>query len=244
MKTAPFILLSCLAILLSCSSEEMQFVDTIASPESILNYVDPFIGTGGHGHTFPGATTPFGMVQCSPQTRLEGWDACSGYHYTDNRIYGFAHTALSGTGVGDYGDILLFPQLSGEPSPRNEHGQVYSTFNKTDESALAGKYCVILESGIEVELTVTPRAGVYQYTFPSGKEAAFLIDFKHRDKVLDCSNVETLSKSFSKMREAAADMWHTELSKFKIRSESHDNAVIFYTALYHSFIAPNLFSAS
>src|ERR1700733_12544843 len=69
--------------------------------------VDPFIGTGGHGHTYPGAVVPFGMVQLSPDTRLEGWDGCSGYHYSDSVIYGFSHTHLSGTGCSDWGDILL-----------------------------------------------------------------------------------------------------------------------------------------
>ena len=73
------------------------------------DYVNPFIGTGGHGHTFPGATVPFGMVQLSPDTRLEGWDGCSGYHYSDSIIYGFSHTHLSGTGVADYCDILFMP---------------------------------------------------------------------------------------------------------------------------------------
>src|SRR6185503_11404882 len=72
-------------------------------------YVDPFIGTGGHGHTFPGATVPFGMVQLSPDTRLDGWDGCSGYHHDDEYVYGFSHTHLSGTGCSDYGDILLMP---------------------------------------------------------------------------------------------------------------------------------------
>ncbi len=75
----------------------------------LTKYVDPFVGTGGHGHTFPGATRPFGMVQLSPDTRLTGWDGCSGYHYSDTIVYGFSHTHLSGTGISDYGDILLMP---------------------------------------------------------------------------------------------------------------------------------------
>jgi len=77
--------------------------------DDLTQHVDPFIGTGGHGHTFPGATVPFGMVQLSPDTRLTGWDGCSGYHYTDSLVYGFSHTHLSGTGVSDYGDVLLMP---------------------------------------------------------------------------------------------------------------------------------------
>ncbi|MCD4723666.1 MAG: glycoside hydrolase family 92 protein, partial [Bacteroidales bacterium] len=77
------------------------------------NYVNPFIGTGGHGHTYPGAMVPFGMVQLSPDTRKDNWDACSGYHYSDSTIFGFSHTHLSGTGVGDYGDIRLLPWSGG-----------------------------------------------------------------------------------------------------------------------------------
>ncbi len=86
----------------------------VYSQQNLTRYVDPFIGTGGHGHTFPGATMPFGMVQLSPDTRLTGWDGCSGYHYSDRIIYGFRHTHLSGTGISDYGDILLMPTV-GQP---------------------------------------------------------------------------------------------------------------------------------
>ena len=79
--------------------------------EDKLQYVNPFIGTGGHGHTYPGASAPFGMMQLSPDTRYDGWDGCSGYHYSDDVIYGFSHTHLSGTGVSDYGDLLIVPQV-------------------------------------------------------------------------------------------------------------------------------------
>jgi putative alpha-1,2-mannosidase len=81
----------------------------VIAQRDLSRYVDPFVGTAGHGHTFPGATMPFGMVQLSPDTRLTGWDGCSGYHYSDNITYGFSHTHLSGTGISDYGDILLMP---------------------------------------------------------------------------------------------------------------------------------------
>ena len=91
-------------------------------------YVDPFIGTGGHGHTYPGATLPFGMLQLSPDTRLEGWDGCSGYHYSDEVVYGFSHTHLSGTGISDYGDILLMP-TTGEP-------QMFSGYGATPDHGL------------------------------------------------------------------------------------------------------------
>ncbi|MBL7887989.1 MAG: alpha-mannosidase, partial [Bacteroidia bacterium] len=86
------------------------FCATHAQKINYSTYVNPFIGTGGHGHTFPGATVPFGMVQLSPDTRIDGsWDGCSGYHHSDSIIYGFSHTHLSGTGCSDYGDIALMP---------------------------------------------------------------------------------------------------------------------------------------
>src|SRR4051812_39948539 len=106
----------------------------IQAQQSYLQYVNPFIGTGGHGHTYPGATVPHGMVQLSPDTRLTGWDGCSGYHYSDSFIYGFTHTHLSGTGVSDYGDILLMP-MNGTPASNNK---IYgSVFNHKNEKATA-----------------------------------------------------------------------------------------------------------
>ena len=86
--------------ILSCTNEKQ------ISEQQLTSLVNPFVGTGEHGHTFPGASMPFGMMQLSPDTRLDGWDGCSGYHYSDNYIYGFTHTHLSGTGILDYGDIL------------------------------------------------------------------------------------------------------------------------------------------
>jgi putative alpha-1,2-mannosidase len=103
------------------------------------DYVDPFIGTGGHGHTFPGATLPFGMVQLSPDTRKDSWDGCSGYHYSDNTIIGFSHTHLSGTGVGDYGDIRLMPmtgKLITVPGKEEDPSSGYrSRFSHNNETA-------------------------------------------------------------------------------------------------------------
>lgn len=146
-------------------------------------WVDPFIGTDGHGHTFPGATLPFGMVQVNPQTRLTGWDGCSGYHYSDSIIYGFAHTALNGTGASDYGDILVMPVV-GKPVFNNR--EYCSPFSKTTEFAEPGYYRVKLEKpGVLAEVTATPRVGYHRYTFPSTPEALFIIDLQHRDRVLD-----------------------------------------------------------
>ena len=118
----------------------------IAAQQNLTRHVDPFIGTAGHGHTYPGATMPFGMVQLSPDTRLTGWDGCSGYHFSDNVIYGFSHTHLSGTGISDYGDILLMPTV-GEvfvnalKDGKTENGYA-SRFQHANESARPGYYSV------------------------------------------------------------------------------------------------------
>ncbi|MBK6995467.1 MAG: GH92 family glycosyl hydrolase [Lewinellaceae bacterium] len=151
-----------------------------------LNYVNPFIGTGGHGHTYPGATAPFGMVQLSPDTRISmlDWDGCSGYHYSDSLIYGFSHTHLSGTGVADYCDILFMPFLNGV---RLEPSEYASPFQKKKEKAEAGYYSVFLERDrIKCELTATERVGVHRYTYPGNAEKwEVLVDLRHRDEVLD-----------------------------------------------------------
>jgi predicted alpha-1,2-mannosidase len=155
----------------------------ILAQQDLTRYVDPFIGTGGHGHTYPGATMPFGMVQLSPDTRLTGWDGCSGYHYSDTTIYGFSHTHLSGTGISDYGDILLMPTV-GRDSPIT---QGYAAgFNHQQETAGPGYYAVTLDSNIFVELTATARAGFHRYTFPQQSKARnIILDLTHRDRVLD-----------------------------------------------------------
>ena len=103
-----------------------------AQTKDYTQYADPFVGTGDHGHTFPGPTMPFGMVQLSPDTRLKGWDGCSGYHYSDKVIYGFSHTHLSGTGCSDYGDVLLMPTV-GKPQFKNK--QYSSPFTHANEKA-------------------------------------------------------------------------------------------------------------
>jgi predicted alpha-1,2-mannosidase len=147
------------------------------------NYVNPFIGTGGHGHTFPGATVPFGMVQLSPDTRIDGsWDGCSGYHYSDPVIYGFSHTHLNGTGCTDYGDIMLMPTM-GEPNLDNT--AYSSTFKHANEKASAGYYSVLLDDdAIAVDLTTTPRVGLHQYTFSKNGQANIILDLNHRDKLI------------------------------------------------------------
>ncbi|MBK7666532.1 MAG: GH92 family glycosyl hydrolase [Sphingobacteriaceae bacterium] len=153
-------------------------------------HVNPFIGTGGHGHTFPGATLPFGMVQLSPDTRIDGsWDGCSGYHYSDSIIYGFSHTHLSGTGVSDYGDVLIMPML-GTPSVENK--TYASKFSHLKEKASVGFYEVMLEDDkIKAELTATLRTGIHRYTFPKAEKANIILDLLHRDKTI-LSNIRVL----------------------------------------------------
>lgn len=153
-------------------------------------YVDPFVGTGGHGHTYPGATVPFGMVQLSPDTRLTGWDGCSGYHYSDDIIYGFSHTHLSGTGISDYGDILLMPTAGdvrlNALGARGTADGYASHFSHRNERAAAGFYSVRLDDDqILAELTTTPRVGFHRYTFQPTADANVILDLTHRDKVLD-----------------------------------------------------------
>jgi putative alpha-1,2-mannosidase len=145
--------------------------------------VNPFIGTGGHGHTYPGAVMPFGMVQLSPDTRLEGWDGSSGYHYTDTVVYGFSHTHLSGTGDPDYCDVLFMP-TTGEPQFKNT--EYRSGFKKKNELASPGYYKTFLDKyNIGVELTATTRVGVHRYNYPGTEKANIIIDLQHRDEVLD-----------------------------------------------------------
>ncbi len=150
--------------------------------QSYTNYVNPFIGTGGHGHTYPGAVCPFGMVQLSPDTRLTGWDGCSGYHYSDTIVYGFSHTHLSGTGVPDYADILFLP-FQGEIK-KYEQKKPGSVFNHKMESASPGLYSVYLEDyQVDVTLTATERCGIHQYAFKNQGKAGIMVDLEHRDKV-------------------------------------------------------------
>ncbi|MCX6244036.1 MAG: GH92 family glycosyl hydrolase [Bacteroidetes bacterium] len=298
--------------------------------ESVSGYVNPFIGTGGHGHTFPGASMPFGMVQLSPDTRLDGWDGCSAYYGSDTVIYGFSHTHLSGTGCSDYGDILVMP-FTGEVSLAN-YGYRSGIHQTTgDESAKPGYYKVFLDSyKIQAELTATNRTGVHQYTFPAAKTAGIVIDLKHRDKVLESSLkvvspnevegsrisegwarrqilyfVARFSKPFSsckinssdgilymgktitgdslisafyfstekdekvlvkvgisavstegarsnldaenpgwdfgKITQDASSAWDSELGKVTVEGGTGDQKINFYTALYHTFLSPNLY---
>lgn len=167
---------------ISCTSKSSKQND-------LSGYVDPFIGTGEHGHTYPGATMPFGMVHLSPDTRMENWDGCSGYHYSDRTILGFSHIHLSGTGSPEFCDILFMPtngKLQLLPGEEEDSETGYrSCFKHENEEAEPGYYKVKLDDyAITAELTVTPRTGMHAYTFPESTESNIIIDLKHRGEVI------------------------------------------------------------
>ena len=167
-KTILFLQAAILGLLSACSqpSHELQLNE--------IQYVNPFIGTGFHGHTFPGATRPFALVQVSPDTHIMGWDASSGYHYDDSLIYAFSHTHLSGTGIGDLGDVAILP-FSGCDSIKP-----IATFKKETEKATPGYYTVRLDNfGVDVELTSTDRVGFHKYTYDNPKDRRVLLDLGH-----------------------------------------------------------------
>jgi len=307
------------------SSEQKESVK-----EELTNYVNPFIGTDGTGNTYPGAMTPFGMVQLSPDIGIPGWDRISGYFYPDSIITGFSHTHLSGTGAGDLYDVLLMPTNSrfNERIEANNH-LPFSYFSHQHETATSGYYSVdLLSYGIKAELTATPRVGVQRYTFPKDEQSKITVDLGYSInwdkptetylKVVDNTTLEgyrfstgwarnqkvyfviKLSKPFvdkefteekengkanrSKMvlryatadnetivvktalsmhsiagayknmeaeaphfafddyREAARNLWERQLQKITVEGGTEEQKTIFYTMLYQSMLAPNLFS--
>ncbi len=315
-----------IALLFSTCKNNETTTSTTATKEynSLTDYVNPFIGTGGHGHTFPGATMPYGMVQLSPDTRLTGWDGCGGYHYTDSIVYGFSHTHLSGTGVPDYGDILLMPVLDSDLHMENgADGKTgyKSSFSKSTEVAEAGYYQMHLDRyDIGVKLTASTRAGMHEYTFPKDRgNGAVIVDLVHRDKVLKSSfeqvnnrevagsrisdawareqhvyfviqfskditkvaskesekgsvhalnfdtsdgepllarvgisavsidgarkNLETEMPDFNfdKYKKAAQSAWEKQLAKIEVEGGTEEERTIFYTALYHTMVVPNIY---
>ena len=307
----------------------LLFVGQIIFAQNYSQYVNPFIGTGGHGHTFPGATLPFGMVQLSPDTRIDGsWDGCSGYHYSDNVIYGFSHTHLNGTGVSDYGDIMLMPTMGKVNMKSNDYA---STFSHQNETASAGFYSVKLDKhNIDIRLTTSKRVGFHEYTFSESGEANIVLDLRHRDKLLaseikvvddktllvyrkseawatnqqiwakiefdkpmkihpffeekrimvtqneyhkeyintyaimskkvekgekikvkvslsftgfegaELNSTEIPDWDFEKVKKDAENAWNKELSKIEVKSDDKDKLSVFYTALYHTMMQPNI----
>ena len=325
--------LSIFFVLCSCAQDNELADRETGDP---LQYVDPFIGTGGHGHTFPGCSAPFGMMQLSPDTRLEGWDGCSGYHYSDSIIYGFSHTHLSGTGVADYCDVLLMPcsdQTRYSNDPANDYSYT-SRFKKDSEGASPGYYKVFLDDHqVGVELTCLRRTGIHKYQYPTEK-AFVMLDLVHRDQVLSSSvkqieddliigsrvssswaeeqhiyfaiqssrkirsmeimesksaepeklsesesvhiicgiefeddtskelelqvaisavsegnaianlrhDTEVAEKTFEDVKSEVEGLWRDQLSRISIQSNREGVLRNFYTAMYHSFLSPDLYS--
>jgi predicted alpha-1,2-mannosidase len=164
----------------------LLFVLSISAAQQFdpVRYVDPMIGTAAHGHVFPGATLPFGMVQLSPDEETSGWDWCSGYNYSSKTIVGFSHTHLSGTGAMDYGDVLFMPTVGKvalvpgtDDYPENGYR---STFSHSTEKTSPGYYSVVLDRySVNVELTSTTRCGMHKYTYPHTDGANIIIDLRH-----------------------------------------------------------------
>ena len=173
------------AILISYSPVHAQLTD-------FTKLVNPFMGTGDHGHTYPGAVLPHGMVQLSPDTRMENWDGSSGYHYSDKTILGFSHTHLSGTGEPEFCDILLMPTVGDvrfvagdENKPQSGYR---STFSHQNEEASPGYYKVLLDDyKVTAELTATERTGFHRYTYPLSVNSNLIIDLKHRGHIVNSS---------------------------------------------------------
>lgn len=311
------ILILCVVLLYACKEEKtVQYQPT----KNILDYVDPMIGTGGHGHTYPGATMPFGMVQLSPDTRLTGWDGCSGYHFSDDTIYGFTHTHLSGTGVSDYGDILLMPINNAKELVVKDltYEQYLSSFSHDKEKASPGYYEVYLDQPkVKVELTTTLRTGLHRYTFDQAQSPGVVLDLEHRDplhsanyqqvdeytieghrhsyawaenqqlyfviqfsspitsmsknkdglktvisfsddsKVIEAKvaisavdllgarrnlDAEAQAISFDEAKQSASTVWEKELNKIQAVSLNEEHQRVFYTSLYHTMIAPNIYN--
>lgn len=201
MKKLTFALASVLACsLASCSNEKAPQVET-----DFTAYVDPRIGTGGHGHVFYGANVPFGFVQLGPTSIPQSWDWVSGYHVSDSTVIGFPHTHLSGTGIGDLHDINVMPVVGDVTYSRGEESSyetgLWSYSDRSKETAVPGFYKThLLRYGIDVELTATKRVGFHRYTYPQGEKPAVVFDMvnggcwdKPTEAVVRVVNDSTLS---------------------------------------------------
>ena len=177
MNLQKFLLLSCLMCAFGCTgTDKPEVINPVA-------YVAPYIGTGGHGHTFLGVTAPFGAVQIGPNNINKGWDWCSGYHYSDSIVIGFSHLHLNGTGCSDTGDILFMPytgKARTQPGTQQDPLSGYASYySKDNERALPGYYEVLLKTHrTKVELTASDRVAFHRYTFPKDVEKHVMINLK------------------------------------------------------------------
>ncbi len=206
---------------------------THANSQNLTKYVDPFIGTGGHGHTYPGATVPFGMVQLSPDNGDEGWDWCSGYNYSSTTIAGFSHMHLSGTGCGDWTDISVMPHTK----LIDDSTTFFKVpFSHQNEKASPGFYSVKMDNGVSVALTATERCGLHQYTFPKGStptvrfQLNYMINWDNttKSRILQLNDSTIVGYRFSKgwasvQRVFFAARTSKPISKFHLfNTENHE----------------------
>ena len=312
--------------------------------EDYAAYVNPKIGTGGHGHVFVGANVPFGFVQLGPTSIPQSWDWCSGYHDSDNTVIGFSHTHLSGTGIGDLFDVTVMPVIGLTTAERGTEDRpdrgAWSYADRSQEVAEPGYYSVPLERyGIKAELTATSRVGFHRYTFPEASNAAIIFDLENGgcwDDVTDAGfdvvrndggkvialggyryssgwarnqkiffwatfstplenfsveqntsrdsergrerkalygrcdlgnttagqqilvkvalspvsvegakanmTAELSGWDFEAVKAAARTAWNSELGKVKIETDDDDKRTVFYTALYHTMVAPSQYN--
>ena len=165
-----------------CAATTALAVVACSGSEDYVSKVDPYIGSGGHGHVFVGANVPNGMIQVGPQNIHKGWDWCSGYHYSDSIVIGFTHTHLSGTGCADLGDILLMPYTGDVRTSRGSQedisGSCSSYYSHDNETVRPGYYSLTMDNGIGVELTATERVALHRYTYPAGQMPRLLINLQ------------------------------------------------------------------
>ena len=212
---------------------------TLSQQDDPLRWVDPRIGTGGHGHCFPGAVVPFGAVQLSPDTYDNDWDWCSGYHVSDTSIMGFSHTHLSGTGCGDLLDFLVMAGVGPAklvPGTR-EHPELgyRSRFDHASEEITPGYYSVHLKDyGVKAELTATERAGIHRYTFPQSDQAYLILDLQHgyeggvRSNVLSAELTHLAAETFAGGRVTRA--WgNGRRSFFSLQVSKTPEKIVFYS---------------
>ena len=165
-----------------CAAMTALAIVACSGSEDYVSKVDPYIGSGGHGHVFIGANVPNGMIQVGPQNIHKGWDWCSGYHYSDSIVIGFTHTHLSGTGCADLGDILLMPYTGDVRTSRGSQedisGSCSSYYSHDNETVRPGYYSLTMDNGIGVELTATERVALHRYTYPAGQTLRLLINLQ------------------------------------------------------------------
>lgn len=197
---------------------------TSSKDKTPADYVDPFIGTAGHGHTYPGATTPFGFVQLSPDNYRDVWDACSGYHYDQPEIIGFSHTHLSGTGCADLADILFHPSCHDVDLSREGDIYDYLPYRHKDEESRPGYYSVFFsKEQLKAELTASARVGWHRYTWAKGKPHLLVIDMHHgitQEKIDSVEIFQTAPNEIRGMRRSTA--WTPDQYIFFVAQFSRD----------------------